>query len=235
MFHHLYGMFSRKFKKHLIYIVNKFILVLIIGSGNHSTEKTMDNKVLTPEESLLLIAKTIEDTKESFKEKGHILIAWGVLMFVVSISQYFLVQLELYSFIGYPCLLFPLFGGAIGIYFKKDDKKKNLPKTMIGTILETMGWVVGVNVMILGFLFSQKLGEMLIPLFLIFMAIFIILVGKSIKFKPIFISGILLNLVGFITFSVDWKYHFLIMSIASVIAFIIPGILLSIDKRREDV
>ena len=36
----------------------------------------MDEKI-TPEESLLLITKTIEETKKRFKENGHIIILWG--------------------------------------------------------------------------------------------------------------------------------------------------------------
>ena len=37
-------------------------------------EEAMDKTTLTPEESLLLITKTIEETKQRFQENGHILI-----------------------------------------------------------------------------------------------------------------------------------------------------------------
>jgi hypothetical protein len=41
-------------------------------------DKTMNEKI-TPEESLLLITKTIEETKQRFKENGHIIILWGTI------------------------------------------------------------------------------------------------------------------------------------------------------------
>jgi len=50
-------------------------------------DNTMDEKI-TPEESLLLITKTIEETKQRFQENGHIIILWGCLTFMVFFSQY---------------------------------------------------------------------------------------------------------------------------------------------------
>ncbi len=51
----------------------------------------MDENNLTPEESLLLITKTIEETKQRFKENGHIFILWGSITFSVFFLQYFFV------------------------------------------------------------------------------------------------------------------------------------------------
>jgi len=48
----------------------------------------MEERNFTPEESLLLISKTIEETKQRFQENGHIIILWGSLIFTVVFSQY---------------------------------------------------------------------------------------------------------------------------------------------------
>ncbi len=58
----------------------------------------MKSSALTPEESLLLITKTIEETKERFKENGHVFVFWGTLMLIVIGSQFILSILELYKF-----------------------------------------------------------------------------------------------------------------------------------------
>jgi hypothetical protein len=89
--------------------------------------------------------------------------------------------------------------------------------------------------MILGFLFRNKLGEAGAPVFLILFALFFILTGISIKFKPIIIGGILLNLMGFAAFYINGQYHGLIMATGAVIAMIIPGILLNRANRNEHV
>ncbi len=136
----------------------------------------MKSSTLTPEASLLLIAKTIEETKERFKENGHIFIFWGCLKVIVFGSQLILSLLEYYKFTMYPVFLFPL-GSFYMIYLWINEKKKNIPKTVIGNILGNMGWVVGMNLMIMGFLFSNSLGDAMGPVFLVLFALFMIISG----------------------------------------------------------
>ena len=195
----------------------------------------MDKAILTPEESLLLITKTIEETKKRFKQNGHIFIFWGILTFIVTICQYILIRLEFYSKAGFPCFLYPLGAIYTYLYYRKKYKLNKLPRTIIGKVLGTMGWLLGANLMILGFFYHEQLGESLVPVFLIFLSFWIIITGASIKFKPLFICGIVVNLIAFFTFYIDWQYHTLILSIAAVIGLIIPGILLNTDKRQENV
>jgi hypothetical protein len=195
------------------------------------------DEIMTPEESLFLITKTIEETKKRFIENGHIMILWGSLTFIVFVSQYILVLLGLYKFfdIAWTCILFPL--GAIYtlLYIKRKVKKNNLPRTIIGSIIITMSWMFGANLMILGLIFGHKLGEVIAPIFLILLALNIIMIGVSIKFKPIIIGGILLNLMGFAAFYINGQYHGLIMAAGAVVAMIIPGILLNKASKKEHV
>ena len=197
----------------------------------------MDETTLTPEESLLLITKVIEETKLRFKENGHIIILWGTLIFIVMVSQYILVLLGWYKLfdIAWTCILFPLGGIYTYLYAREKYKKNNIPRTIIGNIIGTMGWVVSINLATLGFLFKNKFGEALAPVFLILWALFFILTGISIKFKPILIGGILLNLMGFAAFYINGQYHGLIMATGAVIGMIIPGILLNRANRNEHV
>ena len=199
-------------------------------------DKTMNEKI-TPEESLLLIAKTIEETKQRFKENGHIIILWGAITFTVFLSQYVLVFLGLYKIfdIMWTCILFPLGGIYTFIYFRRKVEKKNIPMTIIGRLIGTMGWVFGFNLMILGFFFGHQLDKAAAPIFLILLALFIIMTGISIKFKPLIIGGIMLNLIGFGTFLVNTDYYGLSMMIGSVVGLIIPGILLNRANKKEHV
>ena len=196
----------------------------------------MDEK-MTPEESLLLITSVIEETKQRFQENGHIIILWGTLIFIVMVSQYIFVLLGWYKLfdIAWTCILFPLGGIYTFIYGWKKHKKNNVPRTIIGNLIGTMGWVVSINLATLGFLFKNKFGEALAPVFLILWALFFILTGISIKFKPIIIGGILLNLMGYAAFYINGQYHGLILAAGGVIGMIIPGILLNRANRNERV
>ena len=196
--------------------------------------KHMENPTLTPEQSLLLITKTIEETKERFKENGHILVFWGVLMLIVIGSQFILSLLELYKFTMYPVYLYPL-GGVYMIYIWIKEKKQNMPKTIIGNILGNIGWIIGMNLMIMGFLFSDQLGEAMAPVFIILLALMSIVSGLSINFKALTIGGILVNLIGLGTFFLDRDYHGFSMMLGAVVGLIIPGILLNYARRKANV
>jgi hypothetical protein len=200
-------------------------------------DKIMDKTTLTPEESLLLISKTIEETKQRFQENGHIIILWGVLTFVVFASQYILVLLDLYKVfdIMWTCILFPLGAIYTFIYVRRKVEKKNMPMTIIGRTISTMGWVFGFNLMILGFFFGHQLDKAAAPIFLILFALFIIMTGISLKFKPLTIGGILLNIIGFGTFLVNTDYYGLSMMLGALVGLIIPGILLNRANRKEHV
>jgi len=196
----------------------------------------MDEKI-TPEESLLLITKTIEETKKRFMENGHIIILWGVLTFIVFSSQYILVLLGLHRKfdIVWTTILFPLGAIYTFIYIRKTISKKNLPDTLLTRVTATLGWTMGLNLMILGFLFGRQLGDALAPVFLILLALSMIVIGASIKFKPLFIGGLLLNLIGLGSFFLDRDYHGFSMMLGAVVGLIIPGILLNKARRKENV
>ncbi len=196
----------------------------------------MDERI-TPEESLLLITKTIEETKQRFKENGHIIILWGSLTFIVFLSQYVLVFLGLYKIfdIMWTCILFPLGGIYTLIYVRRKVEKNNIPTTIIGRIIGTMGWVFGFNLMILGFIFGHQLDKAAAPIFLILFALFIIMTGISLKFKPLTIGGILLNLIGFGNFLINTEYYGLSLMLGALVGLIIPGILLNRANRKEHV
>ncbi len=197
----------------------------------------MEERNFTPEESLLLISRTIEETKQRFQENGHIIVLWGCTTFSVFFLQYFFSLVGWYKNfdIVWTCLLFPLAAIYTFFYVRGKEKKNQIPRNILGRILGTIGWLVGMNLMILGFVFNDHLGDALAPVFIILLAIMIILSGVSIKFKPLIIGGILLNLIGFGTFLVGREYHGFSLMLGSIVGFIIPGILLNIAKKKENV
>ncbi len=195
----------------------------------------MDETLLTPEESLSLITKTIEETKERFKENGHILVFWGTLIVIVFGSQFILSLLQLYEYTRYPVYLFPFVGGGYMLYIWLNEKEKNRPKTIIGSMLGSIGWIIGMNFLIMGFFFWSQLGKAMGPIFLILLALMVIVCGLSIKYKPFTIGGIVVNLIGLGSFLLESNYHGFSMMLGAVVGLIIPGILLNKARREEHV
>jgi hypothetical protein len=195
----------------------------------------MKEENLTPEQSLQLITKTIEATKERFKEYGHVFVFWGTLTLVVFGSQSILSLLKLYKFMMIPVYLFPAGAILTAFWVWKVRSKKHMPRTILATMLQYLGWVIGLNLMIIGFFFRDRLGDATGPVFIILLALMIIVSGLSIRFKPLTIGGILLNLIGLGSFFLDRDYHGFSLMLGAVVGMIIPGLLLNIARRREHV
>jgi hypothetical protein len=183
----------------------------------------------------LLITKTIEETKEQFKEHGGVFIFWGTLTVVVFGSQLILSLLELYKFTMVPIYLFPAGAVFTAIWAWREYKTKNIPRTIIGSLLQNIGWIIGMNLMIMGFLFSDVLGDAMGPVFIILLALMIIVSGLSIKFRPLIIGGALANLIGLGSFFFVRDYHGISLMLAAVVGMILPGILLNIARRKDHV
>ena len=98
--------------------------------------------------------------------------------------------------------------------------------------LGNIGWIIGMNLLIMGFFCSVQLGEAMGPVFIILLALMSIVCGLSINFKALTIGGILVNLIGLGSFFIDRDYHGFSMMLGAVVGLIIPGILLNIARRK---
>ena len=192
----------------------------------------METDKLSPEKSLELITQVITQARNKFEENGFIYMFWGALIAITSISQFILLKNEYYSISWYPYLLMPI--GAIysTIYYSK--KKGKSKENLISKIVTALWIVLSINMMILGFLFGNNLKENLIPILLILLSIGTIVSGTSIKSKLLLYSGVFIGLSAFLGFYLEWIYQPLLMGIVSVIAILIPGIILMVQHKRKE-
>lgn len=192
----------------------------------------MQVEKLSPEKSLELITQVITQARNKFEENGFIYMFWGILIAIASISQFFLLKNEYYEINWYPYLLMPV--GAIysGYYFSK--KKKKTRQNQISKIISVLWVVLSINMMILGFLFANNLKENLIPIILILLSIGTVVSGTSMKSKLLLYSGIFIGLSAFLGFYLEWIYHPLLMGIVSIVAILVPGVILMLQHRRNE-
>ncbi len=195
----------------------------------------MDNTNLTPEKSLELITQVITQARSKFQENGFIYMFWGALVAIATIGQFFMLKNNLYSISWYPYLLMPLGGIFSFIYFYR--RKTVRSKNQISRIVSVCWIFLSINLLALGFIFPLVLKENLIPILLILISIGTIVSGVSIKSSLILFSGIFINFSAFICFMIQWMYQPLLMGVVSVIAILIPGIILMIkyNKHKENV
>lgn len=194
----------------------------------------MENKEFTPSESLALIANVILEAKSRFKDNGFSFIFLGLCSFISSFGQFVLLKLEYYQINYYPYFIMPIAGVVTYFYYKK-KRKVAKSKNIIGTLLSVLGGILGFNLMIAGFFFWAKFGIALIPFMLILFSIWLVLTGVLIKNRVFLISGIVINIIAFLSFYIGIEYHPLILSIVSLIGIIIPGIILNFSSKESHV
>lgn len=191
----------------------------------------METEKMTVEKSFELITQVINQARDRFEKNGFIYLFWGVLNALTSLGQFILLQKEYYAISWYPYLLMPIGGVFTIFYFRK--KKGKSQGNQIAKIV-SYGWLfLAINMFVVAFVFFPVLKENLIPVTLILLSTGIFISAIAIKSRLLLFSGILINLSAFICFSIQWIYQPLLMSIVSVVAVAIPGVILMIQNKRK--
>ncbi|MDY0200733.1 MAG: hypothetical protein WC951_03160 [Bacteroidales bacterium] len=191
----------------------------------------MESEKLSVEKSFEIITQVITQARNRFEENGFIYLFWGLLISLASIGQFILLQKEYYTINWYPYLLMPIGAVFSGYYFAK--KKEKPQRNMIGRIVSWVYVILSINMMVLGFMFYPTLKENLIPIILILLSVGIFISAIAIKSRLLLFSGILINLSAFACFSIEPIYRPLLMGIVSIIAVMIPGIILMIQHKKR--
>jgi hypothetical protein len=194
----------------------------------------MKNKEFTPTESLALIANVILEAKSRFKDNGFSFIFLGLCSFIASLCQFVLLKLEYYQINYYPYFIMPIAAALTYFYYKK---KRNAAKSknIIGTLFSIISAILGINLMIAGFFFWGKFGIALVPFMLILFSVWSALTGVLIKNRIFLISGIVINIIAYLSFYIGREYHPLVLSIVSLIGIVIPGIILNYSSKESHV
>jgi hypothetical protein len=189
----------------------------------------MENKELSPSESLALIANVIMEAKTRFRDNGFAFIFLGLCSFVSSLGQFVLLELKLYKINYFPYFIMPL-AGALTFFYYSRKRREVKSKNIIGFLLSALGIFLGINMTIAGFFFWNRFGIALIPFMLVLFSIWPVLTGVLIKNKIFIFIGTIINLIAYGAFFVDRIYHPLVLSIVSLIGIVLPGILLNSRK-----
>lgn len=192
----------------------------------------MTEDQFTPEQSFKLISSIINEAKVKFQENGVVYVVWGLLVAFAAFTQYYLIQIGRSEISYYPYFLMPLGGLFSWFYYarrgNKGQKQSHLSKTV------SASWIaIGVNVLILGFVFAMPLGKSLIPMILILIGIGITISSVILQIKLLMFSGMLMNLIGLLGFLVGYEEQPLLMGIANLLCVFLPGLILMIRYKNK--
>ena len=197
----------------------------------------MNEENFDPKQSLLLIESMINRAKDKFAEDGSMYLLWGWVVFVCSLTQFVLMH-----FFKYPYHYVVWFASWIIViyqlvYIRKKIKRRRV-RTYTGYILGYVWLTFIIVIFLLAFLIGRLTeGDYYIhisPILLTIYGIPIFLSGIILRFKPLVVGGIGCWILSIAAMLIDnYDYQFLLIPLAMIIAWIIPGYLLRAKYKLQ--
>jgi len=187
----------------------------------------MKESSLTGEQSLEVIQSMILKAKNQFGENGQLYLLWGWVILFCSLGYFVLDTVFHYP---RPYLIWMTTWLAVGymFYYLQKEKKRRKVKTYTEELLGFV-WIAFVVLMLLGAVIVRRIPEFYLynyQFVLLFYGIPTFLSGSILKFKPLIYGGIFCWVLAFASSFIDFHYHPLMVSLAVIAAWIVPGYIL---------
>jgi hypothetical protein len=186
-------------------------------------------KQLSQEESLRIIHEMISAAKNDVKADAFIFLLWGYLVFIASISHYFLAKMEVENSDA-AWFLMPL-GAVITIIYSIRKNREARTKTHVSEFLKYIWIAFGAAMFVIMCFHSWGQGQIL-PLIMTLYGIGLFISGGALKFTPLIIGGIFCWICAIAGFKVEGLYQLLIIAAAVLGGYIIPGHLLKMNNKK---
>ncbi|MBK8522004.1 MAG: hypothetical protein WAT20_08125 [Ferruginibacter sp.] len=194
----------------------------------------MQPENFSPKDSLLLINSMIGQAKNRFTENGFLYLLWGWAIFVCAIFHFTAVKLNLFN---KPEMVWMITWGVVvfQIIYLAKVKKKEKVKTYSDGIIDAIWICFGICMFVLVIVLGRfNLWVYINSLALLLYGIPTFLSGFVMRFTPLKLGGISCWLLAIASTFVAPVYYLLLIALAVLIAWIVPGYLLSIKFKNQN-
>ncbi|MBK7376022.1 MAG: hypothetical protein KA409_05010 [Ferruginibacter sp.] len=194
----------------------------------------MQPEKFSPKDSLQLIDSMINQAKNRVTENGFLYLLWGWVIFICAIFHFAALKLSLFK---KPELVWMITWGIVIfqiIYLaklKKNEKVKTYSDGIIDAIWICFGICMFVLVIVLG---RFNLWIYINSLVLLLYGIPTFLSGFVMRFTPLKLGGICCWLLAIASTFTSPVYYLLMIALAVMIAWIIPGYLLRKKFKNQN-
>ncbi len=200
-----------------------------VNFGVVKIKRKMKNEELEVKESLNIISEMVNASKHNLAEDSIIYLMWGYGVAISAIVHYVLQYHIGINEAFYIWLSMPILGIINFIYFAKKEKKKRV-QTYINRAMAYI-WLGFLFVILSLLAISPQINWTgVYPVFMFFYGMATISSGGILKFKPLAIGGVISILLGIIAAYLAFEYQLLLLSLAIICSFVIPGHLLKNTK-----
>lgn len=194
-----------------------------------------NDQQLTNEKSMDIIHQMINQAKNNYSENGLSWLLWGIMLFITSVCTYIFIDIGSSNLF----LAWNIFGGIsviLLIYHSITKPAKKPVRTYIDDILKLVdiGFVTCMAVLIFAINYNAVTPRIGFAFFLMIFAFLMLVRGGAIKSKSL-VVGAVVNWAGTIAIFMvkEFKYAMLIMAVAVLIGYIIPGLLLRAEYKKK--
>ncbi len=195
------------------------------------TEEHPDN--FSPQQSLQIIQTMIDKARNSVADKSFYFLLWGWLVFIASIGQFILkviVKTEWHPIVWNLMIV----GSVVSIFHSRKENNKKIVKSYVDESIAYLWVAVGITQGLLIFVFIRQ-GDWqdCYTFFILLYSIGCFTTGSILKFRPLVWGAIAGWLLAILTTFAGFDYNILIMALAILISYIIPGYLLRKEHRDK--
>ncbi len=192
----------------------------------------MENKPSLPaEESLEIIGRMISTAKQELEDDSFFFLLWGWLVLVSCITHYIMIQADSpYQGISW-MILMPVGGIVTAIYGRMQEKKSRV-KSYIDDLMKyvLISFLVSLFTVLI---FAFKLQLNTYPMVMLIYGVWLFISGGALRFRPLIIGGLINWALGIAAFFFSFEVQLLILALAVLTGYIIPGHLLKIRFQRN--
>ncbi|MBL7112355.1 MAG: hypothetical protein ISS19_10495 [Bacteroidales bacterium] len=201
-----------------------------------------NEKVMTPEESLKIIQRSILTSRKNMRSGSFYFLLWGWILLLSSLLCYFVLrylhQHEIYEGMYWKSLLcwtVPIgIGFIIQWIYKRRQRDLELVKTHIDRYL-TIIWVAGGITFALMLPICFQLDVYPTPFILAEVGLITFISGMMIRFTPIVIGGIVFTIAGVVSSYLTGLPQLLVFAISILPGYLLPGYLLRMSNSKNNV
>lgn len=189
---------------------------------------------LTEAESLSIISGMINHAKNRFSETGHLYLLWGFVIFICCITQfimlYFFKNNNAY-YVWYSTWIVAIYQFYYLFRKRKRERVKTYTDEIIGFVWLTF---IICSFILVYILIKNTAFHAINASVLVMYGMPTFLSGIILRFKPLRIGGIICWLLAISAMFTTYQYQLLLLALAVVAAWIIPGFILRAKFKKEN-
>ncbi len=193
----------------------------------------MNEEKFSPEQSLQVIQSMIEKAKQNLQDNSFYFLLWGWLVFIAALLHFSLMKFTdlRQTYLVWNLMFIGVVASIInGIKQSKTEKVK----TYVGETMRYFGICLGIIYMSLAFIFGKfNLWVYSFPIYILIYAVACFFMGSIMQFAFLKWAGLSCLVIMAVSVYVGYEWQLLLMALAVLIAYIIPGHILHAKEKLQ--